>query len=512
MQKDYVSTIRDSATLTLSIIDGILDFSKIEQGMTDIVLDQFSITENIEGAMQVTAQKASRAGVDLVYSMQHEIDHVVGDAHHLRQVILNLIGNAVKFTSKGYVKVSSMTIGEIKDSQQTISITVEDTGIGISPRGIERLFKAFSQVDASINRSYGGTGLGLAISKKLIELMGGSVCVESVEGRGTKFFLEFPVQVIQTTNEANGPMAIKSSSEIKKQGRLALVISRFQATADVLGDDLTAIGLIIDKNTEILDPDLIAKAARAKPYSILFVDLQVDGALDLVASLQGILYSAESHYKIVILTHHGLNIPKDMSPKRIIGYLMKPITKAKLKEVVSSALHKIGTLEDEGSINALGRESESPALTHGKENNVAGKHKSKQLRILLAEDNIINTKVALQHLKRLGYSNVVHAKDGVEVLEYCQKAATARSMFDIILMDVQMPRLDGIGATEELIRQYPEAAARPVIIALTANATSTDKEKCLAAGMNGHCAKPILPDELSRTLSSVHRRPSIDHN
>lgn len=505
MQKDYVLMIRDSATLTLSIIDGILDFSKIEQGMMDLVLSQFSITQNIEGALQVVAQKAGQAGVDLVYSREHADDQVIGDAHHLRQVILNLLGNAVKFTSDGCVKVTSATKTRVSDSRQILSVIVKDTGIGISPTGLERLFKAFSQVDASINRSYGGTGLGLAISKKLMELMGGKIWVQSVPGEGTSFHLEFPVDIDPSLSSNSASMEIEQSEELRKQGRLALVVTRFHSTADVLMDDLTRIGLLPDKNTEILDADSIAEAAKLKPYSIIFVDLQVDGALKLVQSLQKILYSAESLYKVVILTNHGSNIPKDMSSKRIVGYLMKPILKAKLRDIVSSALSKIGTAEDENSAGALGGGRDQLSTTEE-----AGEaQKPKQLRILLAEDNIINTRVALQHLKRLGFLNVAHAKDGIEVLEYCQKASEARNMYDIILMDVQMPRLDGIGATRELLKQYPERSTRPVIIALTANATSTDKEKCLEAGMNGHCSKPILPDQLLQTLSSITRRPSV---
>lgn len=507
VQKDYVLMIRDSATLTLSIIDGILDFSKIEQGMMDLVLSPFSVTQVIEGALQVVAQKASQASVDLVYSRKHDNDCVIGDAHHLRQVILNLLGNAVKFTSEGYVKVFTETKARISDSRQVLSIVVQDTGIGITAKGLDRLFKAFSQVDAAFNRSYGSTGLGLAISKKLMELMSGDVWVKSTSGEGTSFYLELPVDTDPSFKNNNTSMAIPESHEIREQGRLALVISRFHATADVLVDDLRDLGPSPDKNTEILDPNTIAKVAKAKPYSVIFVDLQVEGAQALVQALQKILYSADSHYKVVILTNHGFNIPKEMSSKRIVGYLMKPINKSKLREVVSNALSKIGTAEDEDSKRALGENVADPST---EVNSISGKvEKPKQLRILLAEDNIINTRMALQHLKRLGFTNVSHAKDGIEVLELCQKATDARNMYDIILMDVQMPRLDGIGATEELIRRSPERSARPIIIALTANATSTDKEKCLEAGMNGHCSKPMLPDQLLQTLSSISPRPSV---
>ena len=489
VQKDYVTTIRDSATLTLSIIDGILDFSKVEQGMMDMVLSPFSLSENIETAMLVVAEKASKAGVDLVFSRKHEHDQIIGDNHHLRQVILNLLGNAVKFTSEGFVKVT--TTAKSDGKRQIILITVQDTGIGISQRGIERLFKAFSQVDASINRSYGGTGLGLAISKKLIELMQGRIWLESTEGQGSTFFVELPVEI---DSKATVSMEIAESKAIRDQGRLALVISRFESTADVLVDDLTDIGLITDKNTEVLNPDRIAEAAKRKPYSIIFVDLQVDGALDLVQSLQRILPSAESHFKIVILTHYGLNVPNSLSTERISGYLVKPIRKAKLRAIVSDALDSI----DKPKTNLFGR---CAAKTDER-------CSFKQLHILLAEDNIINTKVAIQHLKRLGHTDVTHAKDGIEVLEHVKAAVDAKQQFDIILMDLQMPRLDGVGATQELIRLYPLRHQRPLIIALTANATSTDKERCISAGMSGHIAKPILPEELSRTLNAIQRRVS----
>lgn len=494
-------TIRDSATLTLSIIDGILDFSKVEQGMMDIVIGPFSLSENIETAMQVVAQKASKAGIDLVYSRKHQSDRVFQDSHHLRQVILNLLGNAVKFTSEGYVKVTSSTKAILDNGQHLISIVVQDTGIGISQSGVERLFKAFSQVDASINRAYGGTGLGLAISKKLIEMMGGKVWVESIEGQGSKFFIEIALEV-DSTHDAKSSMEIDQSDEIKKQGRLALVFTRFHSTADVMIEDLTEIGLIADKNTEILDADSIAEAAKRKPYSILFVDLQVDGAVSLIQSLQQILPSAESHFKIVILTQFGLDVPRDLSPDRIVGYLIKPIPKKKLRASVSHCLRSIGDGSDEGSISRNGINGFGTGEAKKKEINCP----QQMLRILLAEDNIINTKVALQHLKRLGYTQVVHAKDGVEVLEQCAKAVETDNMFDLILMDVQMPRLDGMQATQEIIRRYPARNTRPIIIALTANATSADKEKCLDAGMSGHLAKPILPDDLKRTLESVSRR------
>lgn len=384
---------------------------------------------------------------------------------------------------------------------QRIVVVVEDTGIGISPRGLDRLFKAFSQVDASINRSYGGTGLGLAISKSLVELMGGKIWVESIENRGTTFSFEIPVKIDAPSATASAPMEIDETPSIEKQGRLALVVSRFHATADVLVEDLTRMGLTTDKNTSILDADAIAKAAKAKPYSLLFVDLQVDGALDLVQSLQKILPSRESHFKIVVLTNYGLKLPKDMSSARIAGYLVKPVTKKKLRDLVSECLSEAP--DDEGNSeefnDRIRKPKNDPRSTSDKQNS---------LRILLAEDNIINTKVALQHLKRLGYTDVVHAKDGVEVLEFCERAQKQESMFDLILMDVQMPRLDGIGATVELIKRYPEPASRPVIIALTANATSSDKQRCLDAGMSEQCSKPILPDDLLRALTFAKERLS----
>lgn len=503
VQKEYVQTIRDSATLTLSIIDGILDFSKVEQGMMDIVLAPFSLSDTIETAMQVVAQKASSAGIDLAYSRKHGHDALIGDSLHLRQAVLNLLGNAVKFTSDGYVKITSSFKTCIDDSHRMLSITVQDTGIGISASGIERLFKAFSQVDASINRSYGGTGLGLAISKKLIELMGGNIWLESIDGEGSTFFIELPVELDPNHESKVESMTIKESEAIKKEGRLALVISRYHSTADVLVDDLTEIGLGVHKNTEILDADSIAEAAKERPYSLLFVDLQVDGASDLVQSLQKILPSAESHFKIIILTNYGINVPHGMSSARIAGYLVKPIQKHKLLEAVSSGLKKIGQNGDAGK-GRKGKEAETSSKSENSAQNDHG-----PIRILLAEDNIINTKVALQHLKRLGYTDVTHAKDGIEVLEHCARAVSTDKMFDLILMDVQMPRLDGIGATEELILRYPDPAQRPPIVALTANATSTDKERCNAAGMTSHLSKPILPDDLLRCLKSVKRQQVI---
>lgn len=469
--------------------------------MTDIVMGPFVLSDTIETAIQIVAQKASNTGVDLVYSRKHAEDALIGDSLHLRQAILNLLGNAVKFTKDGYVSITSSCKAILDDTHFMLSIVVQDTGIGISPKGITRLFQAFSQVDASINRSFGGSGLGLAISKKLIEMMGGSIWVESVEGEGSSFFINVPIE-IDPAPGVNNSMEIKETEEIKKQGRLALVISRYHTTADALVDDLNAMGLNTDKNTEVLDADSIAKAARAKPYSILVVDLQVDGATDLITSLQKILPSAESHFNIIVLTNYGSSMPKGISSARIAGCLVKPIPKKKLMVAVSTALRKIGDQDDNKS---LGETTEENTI-----HNMPQKGPQKQLRILLAEDNIINTKVAIQHLKRLGYTNVVHAKDGIEVLEHCQTASKKKQMFDLILMDIQMPRLDGIGATEELIRRYPTRTERPVIIALTANATSTDRERCQAGGMNAHLAKPIRSEDLLQTLNSISRRPSIE--
>ncbi|KAF8445245.1 hypothetical protein BDZ91DRAFT_753889 [Kalaharituber pfeilii] len=469
-QREYVETIKNSAVLTLQIIDGILDFSKIEHGVIELQISPFSLRDTIESSLQLVAEPAATKNLELAYSnLCPNISQVFGDITRFRQCVVNLIGNSVKFTQSGHILVTTKAEKEKEGTKYKITVSVEDTGIGIPQEGFSKLFRAFSQVDSSARRTYGGTGLGLAISKKLAEMMGGDIWFESEEGRGSTFYLTIVADVEEKQMEPDKRLV----------GKRAIVADTHPISSSIMCKELEAEGLITTRTSSV---DATLRAMRDSgpgTYSFALVDISIDktcAICDKIAEIDPLV-------RTVVMSGFGANIGANTQSKNIGRTFVRPAPRWRYMQAILEA-------SDSSNKKPPDLDTLKMLATHY------------PLRILLAEDNDVNTKVALQHLKRMGYS-AEHAKDGVVALEKCASAAARNEQFDVILMDVQMPRKDGIQASTDLYKIYPNAKNRPTIIALTANATAGDKEKCMDAGMTIHIPKPILPEELARALKSV---------
>ncbi|CAN6668796.1 hypothetical protein TRVA0_041S00188 [Trichomonascus vanleenenianus] len=482
MQREYVETIRSSAVLTLNIIDAILAFSKIEHGSITLDNSPFSLRECVESAIQLVAEPAATKDLELVHLNKcGEIDTIYGDVTRVRQIIINLVGNAVKFTSKGHIIVETTAEKVSSDNRYEFVISVTDTGIGIPKNARNKIFRAFSQVDGSSRRVYGGSGLGLAISKKLAELMGGSLTFESKEGVGTTFWFSLVV------------MAQKPSSREEMrmyQGKRCLIADHHQTAKESLQTEVERLGFAVDLCSSSREAAEIVRRYDPGYYSLVFLDSKL---MEHETCEESKLIKTHSRRtQVVYMTIFGSALPDNTEDKGISAILMRPVQRSRLHQIIRKVLHS--------SVNIQSQvKSAATTFDKGIIQTLAIRH---PLKILLAEDNPINTRVALQHLKRMGY-NADHAKDGVEVLDMCERELVeGRPMYDVILMDIQMPNKDGIAASQELFEKY-DARTRPSVIALTANAAGEDRQKCLDNGMVNYIAKPILPTDLAAVLMGV---------
>lgn len=477
-QREYVETIRNSAILTLKIIDGILDFSKMEHGPVDLQKSPFSLRDCIESALQLIAEPAATKDLELVFENKcPTVEVVFGDVTRFRQIIINLVGNAVKFTEKGHILVTAWvehlnqaTSRQDDEEKVRINVTVNDTGIGIPLKAREKLFRAFSQVDSSTRRLYGGSGLGLAISKKLAQSMGGDIVLDSVEGQGSTFHLTILA-----------PIGIKEPQLDKRLvGKKVLIADTHELSSKTLEKELSREGLVITRTDTVIST---MTAIRSGGIRVAVVDFSLDESLRIAASINKI----DPSVKIILQARFGTTVPALDQHKNMTASIVRPAPRQRYIQNIQEALDP--------------RKREPVKVEDPEQEMIRSLGSQHPLHILLAEDNPLNTRVALQHLKRMGYT-AAHAKDGIEVLEMVEVAASENNQYDVILMDVQMPRSDGIETSRELMKRYPDSQ-RPTIIALTANATPSDREKCLHAGMLSHIAKPIKPDDLAAALMST---------
>lgn len=478
-QKEYVETIKTSAMLTLNIIDGILAFSKLEHGSFTLENAPFSLNDCIESAIQIIGELASVNDLDLAFFNKCPlIDTVIGDVTRFRQIVINLLGNAVKFTSKGHIIVTLVS-NQINESRYEFEICVEDTGVGIPKKSQNKVFGAFSQVDASSRRSFGGSGLGLAISKKLADLMGGTLTFSSVEGMGTKFFLNVKAQV----HEFKEPEILVSDEIAAKRGinNKALILDNHRLGLLALQETLEFLGLLVDL---AMDFENIRRPFNT--YLIVFVDQIFFDTLKTKENLRKLKCN------IVLIGHFGKALPLEVD-RGTIAVMMWPFQRAKVVKIVKA----ITEPEPRGQVvKALSD------LSMSDEKLLADEY---PLRILLAEDNIINIKVALQHLKKLGY-HADSAKDGEEALAKCISAFEDKGPYQVVLMDIQMPKKDGLAATLELREEFRargQDTHLPYIVALTANVAGEDKQRSLEVGMVDFISKPILPEQLERVLRGL---------
>ncbi len=483
-QRDYVETVRNSGDALLTIINDILDFSKIESGKLDLENQAFDMRECIESAVDLLATKAAEKKLELAVSIDSDVPLAVkGDVTRLRQILINLLNNAVKFTNRGEVilevgsqksEVGSDT-SDLQPLTSIIQFSVRDTGIGISPEHRDRLFKSFSQIDASTTRKYGGTGLGLVISKRLAELMGGAMWVESGGlGKGSTFHFTIRAETAPAVASAH----LEISPAQLKDKRVLIV------------DDNATNRMILIKQIESWG--MIPQAVGTGKEALTIID--GGGVFDLaildmqMPEMDGMMLAAAIRERrtakqlpMMMLTSMGSR--EEGASELFAAFLTKPVKASQLYNVLVEVLAASPKKKATGPLQL--RETQFD-VTLGERC---------PLRVLLAEDNLVNQKLALRMLERFGYRADMVA-NGLEVLQ-----ALDRQDYDLIFMDVQMPEMDGLEATRQIRGQYPPHK-QPRIVAMTANAMQGDREECLAAGMNDYISKPIKVAELMKALES----------
>ncbi|HMJ80128.1 MAG TPA: response regulator, partial [Candidatus Dormibacteraeota bacterium] len=481
-QRDYAETIATSGEALLTIINDILDFSKIEAGKIDLEAMPFALGPCIEGALDVIAPLAAKKGLELVYAPDEELPFgLVGDAGRLRQIVLNLLSNAVKFTDRGEVvlRVGGQRVAPPRagrGERWEITVEVEDTGIGIPADRMDRLFRSFSQADISTSRRYGGTGLGLAISRRLAELMEGTLVATSqgVEGEGSCFRLTFRAPAAPdaaVAPEARGPLP-------QLAGRRVLIVDDNATNRRILVAQIARWGMTASAIAEA--PEALRLVEAGQRFDVALVDLampDMDG-YTLAAAVRALPAGAD--LPVVILSsvgHRDRDVAADVA-----AFLLKPVKPSALHDALVTVL--------------LGREPAEAAAATDRSATAPQLGQRHPLRILLAEDNAVNRKLALRLLAQIGYEADV-AANGLEAIE-----ALRHRPYDVVLMDVQMPELDGLEATRR-IRAGEAARADVRIVAMTANALAGDREACLAAGMDDYVSKPIRPAELAAALAAT---------
>jgi signal transduction histidine kinase/ligand-binding sensor domain-containing protein/DNA-binding response OmpR family regulator len=466
-QKRYVDIIKSSGENLLSVINDILDFSKIESEKLELERVPFDLRSSVEEVLDLFAGKAAHVGLDLIYQIEYNVPtQIYGDPVRLKQILLNLTGNAIKFTHKGEIFIGVKLLG-MKEGNVEIGFEVRDTGIGIPKDKLGTLFQAFTQVDSSTTRKYGGTGLGLAISKRLTELMGGQIHIESELGKGTSFHFSI---VTQPCKESVRSYVYTNVAAL--ENKRILIVDDNETNLKILNDQLEnwkfvcvtaqsaedAIGILQDHNFDMVISDMQMP--------------DMDGA-----QLATHIKKAHADLPIILLSSLGDNRSKH-NEHLFCSVLAKPIKQKELHKAIIVGFKQGHTQLQEKEIAPVQKMTTDFAAKY-------------PLNILIAEDNPVNQTLISMVMKKLGYQPLI-AVNGLKAVE-----ALNEKQYDIVLMDVQMPEMDGLEATQ-LIRA--QLHYQPIIIAVTANAMQDDKEACLQAGMDDYISKPIQLDKLVSIL------------
>ena len=506
-QLEYAETVRTSGEHLLTIINDILDFSKVEAGKLSLEIIDFDLRGAMEECLDLFSERASAKGLNLACLFRAEVPTALrGDPGRLRQIVMNLIGNAIKFTQQGDV-VLHVSLVEERSEQVMVRFEIADTGIGISLEARDRLFQSFSQADASMTRKYGGTGLGLAISKRLVEMMGGTIGVESEPGQGSHFWFVVTLEQQPVDHRAS----LMENTDLR--GLHALVVDDREINRRVFDLYLKKWGLhgTFAESGESALQLLREGVARGNHYDVAIVDLDMAGmnglqlasAINTDPALRGI--------HMVLLSSAGQRgDAKAAVAAGVAGYLTKPVRESHLYECLATVMgirrRHPQAADGAGSVAPHG---------HGlvTRHTLAEAKLKTGIRLLLAEDNIINQKVAVHMLEKMGYRVDVVA-NGTEAIE-----ATARIAYSAVLMDCQMPEMDGFEATRAIraretnveMSDGRQHAHRVPIIAMTANSMTGDRERCLEAGMDEYIAKPVkshdLADVLTRLFQKIETTP-----
>ncbi len=487
-QRDYVEAIRNSSDSLLTIINDILDFSKIESGRLELESHPLELHTCIEQAMDMLAPKAAEKNLDLAYHIDEAVPKViVGDITRMRQIFANLISNAVKFTPRGevVVEVHPATAGiRNVDSGRNASMdptgqpmtsllqcSVRDTGIGIPLEKQGRLFKSFAQADSSTTREFGGTGLGLAICRRLVEMMGGKIWVESDAGKGSTFHFTIQTRPAPATSQSAWQEAVPALA-----GKRMLLIEDNPAVQGILSRFATKWGVRVQSTT---GRDEALRLIAADAFDVAVIDQQlptIDG-LALATEIRGV----SGGKKLPLLLMSSTRVRNDdsrLADTGVAGLVNKPVRPAQLLDAVCRAL--------DVQLHAERRAPTKPMLDKTLATRLP-------LQLLMADDNPINQKVGASIVQKLGYTADI-ATNGVEVLK-----ALDGKMYDIIFLDVQMPEMDGLEAARQICKKFP-GPERPRLVAMTGNAFVGDREKCLEAGMDDYISKPVRVNELQSAI------------
>ena len=473
-QRDYLEKIRGSGQHLLGILNDILDFSKIDAGMLAVERIDFDLEKVIDNVTSLVGERAAAKGLELIVSLDAQVPlRLVGDPLRIGQVLVNFVNNAVKFTERGEISIRIATLNR-SDDEVVLRFSVRDTGIGISEDQRKQLFQSFQQADVSITRKFGGTGLGLAIAKRLAELMGGGVGVESTPGTGSTFW--FTVRVGKGRDTAR-PLLPKPDL----RGRRVLLVDDNAYAREVIGEMLQGMTFevrSVDSGAAALD-ELEHATAAGRPYEVVLLDWQMP-VMDGIATAREIRHRARSKPPLLLMVtaYDRDELIRSAEEVGIADILSKPLTPSILFD---SLMQQFGSETVVRRQTSADTSTAPPAI-----DSLVGRH------VLLVEDNDLNQEVATELLREIGLT-VDLAPDGAVAVEKVQ-----HNVYDLVLMDMQMPVMDGVTATRE-IRKLPNLHDLP-IVAMTANVMAGDREACLAAGMNDHIAKPIDPHDLIEKL------------
>jgi signal transduction histidine kinase/DNA-binding response OmpR family regulator len=481
-QQEYLSIVKTSAYSLLTIINDVLDLSRIEAGKFELAPACFALRDCLSDMLKTLALGAYEKGLELLCEVGDETpDHLIGDAGRLRQIMVNLIGNAIKFTPHGEIIVNVTTDWQSED-EIGLRITVTDTGIGIPDDQQQLIFEAFEQADGSITRQYGGTGLGLAVAARLAALMGGRIWVESEAGRGSTFY----VTVCFARTENDDETSLKLPERLR--GLPVLVATGHAISQTFLTDALRQWGMQpheVDNGRGACD--VIADTNMSgEPFALLVLDAGLPG-IEALTVPSCLTPTASTMPPILLLRWAGQRENEvDCLSDRAAGYLLKPVMLSQLLNAVVAILD-----DSHAAIKSSDTVSSLPDFRHPQ-------------CILLAEDNLINQRLAARLLEKRGYSVTV-VNNGEEVLEQL-----IQQDFDLVLMDIQMPRIDGFQATNLIRRQEQDTGRRVPIVAMTAHAMQGDRERCLEAGMDGYLSKPIQSHTLYQTIEDLLTPSSVE--
>lgn len=473
-QRNYLSMVHESGESLLVVINDILDFSKIEAGKFDLHIAPFNIRDSVGDILKQLGVRAGEKGVELTGQFDKNVpDMVAGDCHRLGQVLINLIGNSIKFTDQGEVALSAV-VDAIDDNEVELHFSIRDTGIGIAKEKLDTIFEAFEQADGGDSRRYGGTGLGLAISSRLLELMGGKIWVESQIGRGSIFHFTVKFGLVELDDES-----VESKDVSQVSGSRVLLVDDSKTCLAILDELTRSWGMrptAVTNGYEAMAA-LISAQKVGDPFQLLITDIQMPGmsGVDLVAEIRDNTFLADLPVIACTAYNQPTNHPK-WNDICLSSCLVKPLKQSELFDAIISAIDAAEETEPDNQTvlnNELGM---------------------RPLDVLLAEDNYVNQKLAYAVLEKWGHS--------VTLVDTGQKAFDAwrNGKFELIVMDVQMPEMDGMEATQR-IRQAEKENEHIPIIAMTAHALAGDREKCLEAGMDGYTSKPLRIQDLYREIA-----------